>query len=155
MTNAYDDSYAYLLGDFGANYTIEGVVQINSGAVGDTHEVELLLRVSDDSNSYRAYEVDFWRTGPVQIGRWNGPWGDVITLPDVAIPWTPTVALKTGDRIKARIIGNTIEAWINDVLKAKAVDSALTTGQPGIGFFIRPGGANNIVTLTSVSATRN
>ena len=72
-----------------------------------------------------------------------------------SIPWTQASALKTGDRIKAQVIGNSIKAWINDVLKLHVVHNQYTTGQPGIGFFIRPGGSNNLITLTSVKASSN
>jgi hypothetical protein len=155
VTNSYDDSVAFLSG-FGADQTIEGVVQINPGATGSAHEVELWLRGRSDTNNLWGYEVCFWRTGEVQLGAWNGAFGDVVTLnTDLSIPWTAASPLKTGDRIKAQIVGNTIQAWINDVLKLRAVHTKFATGQPGIGFFIRPGGSNNIVSLTSISASSN
>lgn len=155
VTNSYDDSVAFLSG-FGPDQTIEAVVQLNPGTVGPTHEVELWLRARDDTNNLWGYEVCFWRTGQVQLGIWNGPFGDVLSMDsNRSIPWTPSSTLKTGDRIKAQIVGTTIKAWINDVLKLHVVHSKYTSGQPGIGFFIRPGGSNNLLTLTSVTASSN
>ncbi|WP_298824975.1 hypothetical protein [uncultured Piscinibacter sp.] len=153
ITNSYDDSVAFLSG-FGSDQTIEAVVQLNPGTVGPTHEVELWLRARDDSNNLWGYEVCFWRTGQVQLGVWNGPFGDVLSMDsNRSVPWTQSSPLKTGDRIKAQIVGNTIKAWINDVLKLHVVHSKYTSGQPGIGFFIRPGGSSNLLTLTSVTAS--
>ncbi|WP_140631676.1 hypothetical protein [Methylibium rhizosphaerae] len=155
VTNSYDDSVAFLSG-FGPDQTIEAVVQVNPGTVGPTHEVELWLRARTDSNNLWGYELCFWRNGTVQLGVWNGPFGDVISMDsNQSIPWTQASALKTGDRIKAQVIGNSIKAWINDVLKLHVVHNQYTTGQPGIGFFIRPGGSNNLITLTSVKASSN
>jgi len=156
VTNGYDDSYALLSG-FGPNQTVEAVVQVNPGTVGPSHEVELLLRFSDDNSNARGYEVDFWLNGTVQVMRWNGPFGpgtDVATSGG-PVPWTQAVPLKTGDVIKAQMIGNRIQVWHNGVLKADVIDNAFATGQPGMGFFIRPGGSNNLLTLTRYTASSN
>jgi hypothetical protein len=158
VTNGYDDSYALLSG-FGADQTIEAVVQVNSGSVGPTHEVELLLRFSDDSNNARGIEVDVPRSGAVQIVRWNGPFGNFTVLNETGCmpsgSWTPATALATGQVIKASYIGNKIQVWQNGVLKACTTDSTFASGQPGMGFFIRPGGANNLLTLTRFTASSN
>ena len=63
--------------------------------------------------------------------------------------------LVTGDVIKASMIGNVISLYINGTLMARATDSRFTSGQPGIAFFIRPGGSNRLLGLTSVTATSN
>jgi hypothetical protein len=155
ITNSYDDSVAFLSG-FGPDQTVEAVVQINAGTVGPTHEVELWLRASDDTNNLRGYELCFGLSGYVQLGVWNGPFGDVLSMDsNQPLAWTPNTPLRNGDRIKAQIVGNTIKAWVNDVLKLHTVHTKFTTGQPGIGFFIRPGGSNNVITLTSMSASSN
>lgn len=156
ITNSYDDSVAFLTHPFGPDQTVEAVVQVNSGAVGSTHEVELWLRGGSNSNNLWGYELCFWRTGQVQIGVWHGPFGQVDTVDsNLPVPWTPAQPLKTGDVIKAEIKGNVIKAYINGVLKTHASHSKFTSGQPGIGFFIRPGGSNKLVTLTKVSASSN
>jgi hypothetical protein len=153
VTNSYDDSYALLSG-FGPDQTVEATVQVNSGAEGATHEVELLLRASDDSNNARGYEVLFNKSGGYQIVRWNGPFGSFTPLNNnCPVTWTPASALRTGDVIKAEMIGNTLKAWQNGVLKACVQDSTFPTGNPGISFFIRPGGANNLLTFTQFTAT--
>jgi len=154
VTNSYDDSYAYLRG-LGTDYTIEATVQKNSGCDGGC-EVELLLRVTDDSNNARLVEMDFWENGTVQPVRWNGPFGNFTVYgsgSSCAFTWTPSTPLKTGDKIKAQASGNTFKAWINGVQKACVVDSSMGTGAPGIGFFIRPGIATNAMTLADVTVT--
>lgn len=155
VTNSYDDSYALLSG-FGPDQTLEAVVQVNPGSVGPTHEVELLLRFSDDTNNARGYEALFSRNGSVDLVRWNGPFGNITPLNIFACaPWTQSSPLQTGDVIKAQASGNTLRAWINGVLKACVTDNTFATGHPGISFFIRPGGANNLLTLTQFSASSN
>lgn len=155
VTNSYDDSVAFLSG-FGPDQTVEAVVQVNPGTTGPTHEVELWLRGGSDTNNLWGYELCFGLSGYVQLGIWNGPFGDVLSMDsNQPITWTPNTPLKNGDRIKAQIVGNTIKAWVNDVLKLHAVHTKFATGQPGIGFFIRPGGSNNLVTLTSVTVNSN
>jgi hypothetical protein len=155
VTNGYDDSYALLSG-FGPDQTVEAVVQVNSGTIGPTHEVELLLRASDDSNNARGYEVLFSRDGTIYIVRWNGPFGSFTLLANnCPVTWTARSPLKTGDVIKASAIGNQLQAWQNGVLKTCVIDNTFATGQPGISFFIRPGGSNNLLTLTQFSATSN
>jgi hypothetical protein len=59
----------------------------------------------------------------------------------------------TGDVIKATIAGNVISLYINGTLMGRATDSAFTTGQPGIGFFTRPGGNSAHLALTQITAT--
>jgi hypothetical protein len=154
VTNTYDDSYAYLPTS-ATDYTIEATVQKNASCSGGC-EVELHLRVTDDTNNARLVEMDFWEDGTVQPVRWNGPFSDFTVYGSgsgCAMTWTPNTPLQTGDKIKAQASGNTFKAWINGVLKACITDSTMRTGAPGIGFFPRPGVANNAMSLTSVVVT--
>ena len=77
--------------------------------------------------------------------------GDFTALPQTEAGYFPR-ALVSGDVIKATIVGNVISAYINGQLIARTVDSAITSCQPGIGFFIRPGGSQRLIGLTSFTA---
>jgi len=152
--NTYDDSYALLSG-FGPDQQAEAVVfRSPSLATGVTHEVELLLRMSDDANNVRGYECLFNYAGGVQIVRWNGAFGDFTVLPTSDVGRLGR-ELVSGDVIKATIVGNVISAYINGVLIAQAIDSTFVSGQPGIGFFTRPGGNSAHLGLTSYTVSSN
>jgi hypothetical protein len=152
VTDTYDDSYALLSG-FAPNQSIEGVVQRSSSLNANvTHEVEMLLRFSDSTSGARGYECLFAFYGGVQIVRWNGTQGNYTVLQSTAGPGNLGRGLATGDVVKATISGNLISLYINGVLMARATDSAFTTGQPGIGFFTRPGGNSAHLALTRITA---
>lgn len=152
VTNQYDDSYALLSGAFGPDQTIEAVIQRDNTAQGETHEVELLLRFSDDNNNARGYECLFNWAGGVQVVRWNGGMGNftVINTNQVNYFSRPLV---TGDTIKASIVGSVISLYINGQLIVTASDTAIASGQPGMAFFVRPGGSTTLLALTSYSVT--
>jgi hypothetical protein len=148
----YDDSYAYLTG-FGPDQTAEGVIYRSPSLdTSTTHEVELLLRVSDDAGGARAYECLFSFYGAVDIVRWDGPMGQFTPLSLSGI-LRYSDELHSGDVIKATIVGNHISLYINGMLIAEATDSAYTTGQPGISFFTRGNDAH--FGLTSYTVTSN
>ena len=110
------------------------------------------MRSSDDAGNVRGYECLFNWYGGVQIFRWNGPFGSVTEVPASESGYFGR-PLVTGDVIKASIVGNVITLYINNVLMARATDSTFTTGQPGIAFFIRPGGRTDLLGLTRVTVT--
>ena len=148
VTNTYDDSYALLSG-FGPDQTAEAVVHRDSTlSATATHEVELLLRASDDATHARGYECLFNDAGGIQIVRWNGDFESFTPL-QVFDSRGLGRDLVTGDVIKASIVGNEIRAYINGVQMGRAVDSTFAAGQPGIAFFIRPGGYQRLLGLTS------
>lgn len=149
--DSYDDSYAYLSG-FGPNHQGEAVVHVDPNLVGDPHEVEMLLRWADSTQTARGYECLFNFQGGVQIVRWNGPFGDFSVL-SANGPNYLGRKLVTGDVVKATIIGNTITAYINGVLMSQVDDSVWTTGQPGIAFFKRTTGLNSDLAITRYTAT--
>ena len=153
VTNSYDDSYALLTGSFGADQTAQAVIYRNQAlSPGDTHEVELLLRFSDDAANARGYECLFSWAGGVQMVRWNGGFGDFTPLSQTQISYLGR-PLVSGDVIKATIVGNLISTYINGALIAQATDSQIKTGQPGISFFVRPGGSPLLLGITSYSVT--
>jgi hypothetical protein len=146
-SGAFDDSNAYLTG-FGNNYEVEGTVWLNPGLTGPgNREVEILLHWTDDgplrSTSFGAthangYEINVQHAGQyMQLGRFKGAL--LVQVDNFAVP-------KTGDRFRARIEGQRIRVWWNDVLKIDFTDTdtslQVTTGNPGIGFYV-DGGASN------------
>jgi hypothetical protein len=139
----FDDSNVYLTG-FGDNYEVEGTVWLNPGLTGpENREVEILLRWTDDGllrstlfglTHANGYEITVQHAGQyMSLGRFKGD--ELVHLNRFgAVP-------KTGDRFRARIEGQRIRVWWNDVLKMDFTDTdpslQVTTGNPGIGFFTR------------------
>lgn len=155
VADSYDDSYALLSG-FGPDQTIEAVVQRSASLnTNVTHEAELLLRFTDSGSGARGYECLFAFFGGVQIVRWNGTQGSYTVLPSTTGSERLGRGLATGDVIKANITGNVISLYVNGTLLARATDSAYATGQPGVGFFTRPGGNSAHLALTKFTATSN
>lgn len=153
--NTYDDSYALLSG-FGPDQQAEAVVFRSPDLVrGITHEVELLLRSSDDANNARGYECLFNYAGGLEIVRWNGALGDFTRLSIIGGASNLGRELVSGDVIKCTIVGNVISAYINGALRAQTIDSTYVSGQPGISFFTRPGGSNVNFGLTSYAVSSN
>lgn len=153
--NTYDDSYALLSG-FGPNQTAEAVVfRSPSLATGISHEVELLLRFSDDASGARGYECLFAYYGAIQLVRWNGTLGNFTVLSLTGGTGSLGRDFATGDVIKATIVGNTISVFVNNTLMGTATDSVFSSGQPGISFFTRPGGNSAHFGLTSYTVSSN
>jgi hypothetical protein len=153
VTDTYDDSYALLSG-FGPNQTAEAVVQRSANLnTNVTHEVEMLLRFSDSTSGARGYECLFAFYGGVQIVRWNGTQGNYTVLQSTAGSESLGRGLATGDVIKATMVGNVISLYVNGTLLARTTDSTFTSGQPGIGFFTRPGGNSANLAITRFTAT--
>src|SRR5262249_46978640 len=89
------------------------------------------------------YEINFRCTSDgsqyTEIVRWNGPLGNFTYLARAAGP-----GIKTGDVVKATMIGNTITVYINGVQVNQAVDSTFTTGNPGMGFYLHNAASRNM-----------
>jgi len=151
ITDTYDDSYALLSGfpnDVEATCTL---FRNPSGTFTVTHEVCLFMRGADTSNSIRGYEFLFAYFGEFQLMRWNGPFGDFTNL---VTNGGIGRAFITGDVFRARVQGNVLTAWVNNIQIAQVTDTTYPSGQPGINFFLRPGGngANFAMQDYSVSA---
>lgn len=131
----FNDSTALLSG-FSPNVTLTAVVHVSSNiADGQTHEVELLLRMAQTSTTTRGYEMNFDTGGNAALVRWNGPLGDYTFISHGT--GNPH-ALQDGDVFSASVSGNGVfKAFVNGTLVLSATDSTFLTGQPGIGFFIR------------------
>lgn len=152
----YDDSYAYLTTPMGPDQTVEAILEVSTAAFdrSQTHEALLMLRMSDDAGNARGYECQFSFAGGWSLMKWTGPLGGFAYVPLNFTGWWGQ-DLKTGDVLKCSIIGSTITGYINGVMMIRGVDSSFTTGQPGIGFFVRPGGDVRHLTFTRVTATSN
>lgn len=153
----YDDSQAYVTG-FGSDYEVEGVVWVKPGISGPANrEVEIILRWTDNNplrdtpygpTHSNGYEINWQHAGAYMgLGRFKG--AELVHLSNVPAP-------HTGDRFRARIVGQTITVWINDVQQLQFTDNdptlKVTTGNPGIGFFTRA--ANDDFGFDSVKFTK-
>ena len=141
--SAFDDNCAHLTG-FSANHSIEGVVHKAGGyAPADVHEIELLVRCTITAQSAKAYEVLMDTAGNFQYVRWNGPVNDATfdLFTDGSGTGPGTVA--NGDIIRAEMVGDWLTLFKNgsQVFTARDVTAGkLTTGNPGIGSFMRGNG---------------
>jgi len=139
----YDDCYSHVTG-FPPDQQIEATIYKGAATGG---EVELLLRVTDTATTVSCYECLFNVGGGVTIVRWNGPLDSFTYIGNVI--FTPPDP-KDGDKIRAKIVGQSIEFYYiprgssSAQLMATAEDtssSKLTAGNPGIGFFQRSPGS--------------
>lgn len=149
--NTYDDSYAFLSG-FGPDQSASAVIRLASGynPGGASHEVEIILRCSDAPHTISWYECNLsWSGGYSQIMLLNGPLGTFREVTQYSSPIAP----RDGDVFSASAIGNVITCYLNGIVIARAVDSTLTTGQPGMAFFIRPGANPTSYCFRSFSAS--
>jgi len=130
---SYADSVALLTGEWPPNQSVELVV--DKRTVFRYPEVEVRLRSSLAAHTCDGYEITFSLrdddTAYLIIVRWNGPLADFTYLLQAD---GKQYAVKTGDRIKATIVGNEISAYKNGVLMGTVKDSMCTRGNPGFGF---------------------
>ena len=146
-TDTYDDSYCHLTG-FSTDHEVEAVIHRGSPP-SPNHEVELHLRVSESGGETFLYEILLNKDGAFQVVRWNGWHGgggegsfDITDLTGSGSGPRHSSPPVDGDIIKARIVGQTITVFYNGLQIWTHTDNSagrLTTGQPGIGFFYRPG----------------
>ena len=134
----YNDSIACLSG-FSANQYIEGIVHKAAGYnPPDNHEIELFVRCAISAHNARGYEVNVQSNGAYsQIVRWNGPANDYFAMA-ASGPGFGTPA--HGDVMRVEVKGNTITVFKNGAQVLIATDASFSTGNPGIGFWCRPGG---------------
>jgi len=155
--NGYDDATAVLSGRWGPDQTAEATVYSVNQNDSIFEEVELRLRVTIAPHSITGYEILFSARSSnnayAQIVRWNGPLGSWTLLSALG---GPQYGIKTGDVVRATIVGNLITAYINGVQVLQVTDSTYTSGSPGIGFFLQNAtGVNADYGFTSFTATSN
>jgi hypothetical protein len=97
------------------------------------------------------YDISFSLKGDdtayLIIVRWNGGLADFTLLADGQ---GKQYGVKTGDVIKATIVGNEIRAYKNGVLMGTAKDSTYSDGTPGFGL---DEGKNGDYGISSFTAT--
>jgi hypothetical protein len=144
------DATAVLTGSWAANQYAQATVFWSPDPREPVPEVELRLRSAITAHVSRGYEITFGG-GYLIIVRWNGPFQNFTYLVNKSgSQYTP----KTGDVIKATIVGTTVTAYKNGVLMGQVTDGTWTDGTPGMGFNSgAPGGTyNNTYGFTSFTA---
>jgi hypothetical protein len=137
-TAKYADATALLTGTWGSNQMAQATVgNITNACISDScyPEVELRLRSRLSAHLCNGYEITFSLKpngkAYLIIVRWNGPLGDFTYLLNQS---GSQYQAKTGDIIKAKVVGNIISAYKNGVLMGQATDKTFTSGNPGMGF---------------------
>jgi hypothetical protein len=136
----YTDSSALLTGTWGNDQFVQIVVWWD-GAPGtnrDYDEVEIRLRGTLAKNWSRTYNINCRVGTPsddsyIQMGRGNGPRDDF--TPPIAELHGPSAACQNGDVVTGTIVGSVITAYINGKKVIQGMDSVITSGAPGLGFF--------------------
>jgi hypothetical protein len=129
----YADATALLKGTWGPDQSAEATVY--AGKTFGSPEVELRLRSSLSAHVATGYEisnsVSTEASAYLIIVRWNGRLADFTYLANLH---GQQYGVKTGDVVKATIVGNVITAYKNGVLLAQVTDKTYSTGNPGMGF---------------------
>jgi len=134
----YNDSIAVLQGTWGPDQAATATVYTVNQTAGNVYEeAEILLRFQISPHTARGYEINFSMRNDgsqyTQIVRWNGSIGDFTLLDARVLPFV----LKTGDRVAASAVGNTITTYVNDAEIFHVTDSAFADGNPGLGFYLQ------------------
>jgi hypothetical protein len=134
----YADATALLTGIWSSDQMAQATVgSIVNACFGDTcyPEVELRLRSTLSAHLCNGYEVAFSLKPDDRayliIVRWNGPLADFTYLLNQS---GAQFQAKTGDVVKATVVGNVISAYKNGVLMGQATDNIFKSGNPGMGF---------------------
>jgi hypothetical protein len=145
----FGDSVALLSGDWPANQSVELVV--DKRKVKLYPEVSIRLRSSLAKHNCDGYEISYSLrdddTAYLIIVRWNGALADFTYLVNAQ---GKQYAVKTGDVVKATIVGNEIKTYKNGTLMGSSKDNTYIHGHPGFGFNERNNGDYGI---SSFSAT--
>jgi hypothetical protein len=154
---SYDDSTAVLAGDWGPDQTVQATVIGGDTTRSAGEEIELRVRTQIAPHWITGYEIDFRNYsggGYINIVRWNGAFSDFTQL-STSLP--NYQGIKTGDVIKATIVGNLITAYVNDQIVSQASDQTFRGGSPGVGFDFWDGPALDQTNfgLTNFSASDN
>lgn len=165
---SYTDATAIIAGAWAANHRVTASVYTVNQVDAYFQEIELRLRTAISAHSLTGYEAGFKcsQTGGAYIilVRWNGALGDFNYL---GASGSGTYngsqyGITTGDVVRAEIVDNQINAYINGVLKAsedirQLGGTVYSVGRPGIGFNLEnsvPGasGTNGDYGITDLTA---
>lgn len=137
VTDLYSDPTASLddKGPWAANQGAYGTVYLPERSDDCWQEFEIRLRQTITADSMIGYEFCYSaKAGAdayLSIARWNGVEEDLTILADYL---GADYEVETGDILRAEVIGNTVYAYINDVLKGQVTDDDIVTGSPGLGY---------------------
>ena len=155
----YADPTAVLKGTWGPNQTVQATARIGPTDSSYYQEIELRLRTTVKAHSISGYEINFGVSHPyLEIVRWNGPLADFTYLgPSCKYPAVcgrvAGFAIRNGDVARATISGNTINVYVNGILRATATDRSFREGSPGIGFNYGCDGTYSAFGWTNFSAS--
>jgi len=136
----YADPTATVKGEWGPEQTVQATARITKTDSKYYQEIELRLRTTIKAHSITGYEINFGVShADLEIVRWNGPVKDFTYLgPRCNYPAVcgrvEGFTIRNGDVAKATVSGNTINVYVNGVLRATATDHNYPTGNPGIGY---------------------
>jgi hypothetical protein len=146
----FADSVALLTGDWPANQSVEAVVDRKK--VFNAPEVSRRLRSSMATHLCDGYEISYSSHDSDSdyfiIVRWNGGLADFTLLADGQ---GKQYGVKTGDVIKATMVGNVIKTYKNGVLMGAAKDNTYIYGKPGFGFNEGKNGDYGISSFTAAA----
>jgi hypothetical protein len=144
----YDDSIQVL--NIAPIADVEIITDVELGAVNGVAELEHIHRCDPITGAY--YEVNFARDGSycdfiyaLGGGIDLGDYDYLIPTGSFSIPG----GINNGDRLRTRMVGNTITAWVDHGLGSgwqligsasdtrNGGNAALSTGRPGIGAFVK------------------
>lgn len=136
FATGYNDAIAVLNASLSPNQFAQGTVTRAAGYDPTVkHEIELLLRFKIEPHRARGYEVLWGKNGDIFIVRWNGPLNSYTALAGRA----DMAPGREGDRLRAEVVGTKIKVYRNGALVLVASDSTWKDGQPGMGFWPKPG----------------
>jgi beta-galactosidase len=150
----FDDSYAYLSGDFAANQTATAIIHLEPGISTTYAEVEILLRWRDSAHYSTGYECNLAYNGQyAEIIQWPGPRGTHTSQFKFITVGNPVAGgVHDGDVFQADVIGNVITARLNGNVIARGVDDSIPSGgAPGIGFYWQGGAASQKFSFSQFS----
>lgn len=156
-TAPYADATALLTGVWGPDQMAYATVgNIANACHSDTcyPEVEIRLRSTLSTHLCNGYEIAFSLKPEGRayliIVRWNGHLGDFTYLFNKS---GSQYQAKTGDIVKAMVVGNVISAYKNGVLVGQSTDTIFKSGNPGMGFNEKS--SNGDYGFSSFTATDN
>jgi len=106
------------------------------------HELIIALRGTvnvNGPNYYPHYHLLLTMGGGFQLFWLNGVYGDFTEITGITTSNGGISNLVTGDVLRGEIQGTAIRLYLNGTLRYNATDSNITTGQPGMMFFVREG----------------
>ena len=143
-SSGFDDCLAHVQGmQIPNNHRIDVTIRKTAGYTPpDSHEVGIYGRMVIGSQFVRGYEILIaFSPGAFQVIKWLGV---ATTFPEnftiLSTSGNPP-AVDDGDVFRVDFIGNVITCYRNGVLfnTTTDTDSPWLDGNPGMGFFIRPG----------------